>query len=129
MNDNVNHPSHYADNGPFECIELTEQYDFCLGNAIKYVWRHNDKGKPVEDLSKARWYVQREIDRIQRDIDRIGEPGIYVPDDDGLPARLADINFAHMAGFWHALDVGDLDLMKQAIQSRLDTLTKQEDAA
>ena len=122
MTDNVNHPHHYADNGPFECIELTEKYDFCVGNAIKYVWRHNDKGKPVEDLSKALWYVQREIDRI-------GEPGIYVPDDDGLPARLSVIDFAHMADFWLALDVGDLDLMKQAIRSRIDTLTKQEDEA
>lgn len=64
MTDNVNHPSHYADNGPFECIELTEQFDFCVGNAIKYVWRHNDKGKPVEDLSKALWYLNREANRI-----------------------------------------------------------------
>ena len=36
MTDNVNHPAHYEANGPFECIELTQHYDFCLGNAIKY---------------------------------------------------------------------------------------------
>ena len=122
MNDNVNHPAHYEQNGPFECIELTEHYDFCMGNAIKYVWRHNDKGKPVEDLSKALWYVQREIDRI-------GDRNIYVPDDYEQSAKLAVINFAHMADFWYALDVGDLDLMTQAIRSRLDTLTKQEGTA
>lgn len=121
MTDNVNHPAHY-ETGPFECIELTEQFDFCVGNAIKYVWRHNDKGKPVEDLSKALWYVQREIDRI-------GKPSIYVSDDYGLSARLAVIDFAHMADFWYALNVGDLDFMKKAIQSRLDTLTKQEGAS
>ena len=122
MTDNVNHPSHYADNGPFECIELTQRYDFCLGNAIKYARRHNDKGRPVEDLSKARWYVQREIDRM-------GEPGIHMPGDDGLSARLSDTEFAHMDGFWHTLDVGNLYIMKQAIQSRLNTLTTQEDEA
>ena len=121
--DNVNHPAHYTDNTkPCECIEVTEYHSFCVGNAIKYVWRHNDKGRPVEDLSKARWYVQREIDRM-------GEPGIHMPGDDGLSDRLSAIDFAHMAGFWHALDVGSLDLMKQAIQSRIDTLTKQEEAA
>ena len=122
MTDNVNHPSHYADNGPFECIELTQRYDFCLGNAIKYLWRHNDKGRPLEEQSRARKKVQREIDRM-------GEPGSHLPGDEGRSARLSGIDFAHMAGFWHALDVGNLDMMKQAIQSRIDTLTKQEDEA
>lgn len=91
MTDNVNHPHHYADNGPFECIELTEQFMFNPGNAIKYVWRHNDKGKPVEDLSKALWYVNREIIRIE---------GFTIPN---MPSRainmayrLKEIDFAHM---------------------------------
>ena len=58
MTDNVNHPQHY-ENGPFECILLTEQYSFNVGNMIKYVWRHKDKGHPKEDLEKALWYAQR----------------------------------------------------------------------
>ena len=58
MTDNVNHPQHY-ENGPFECILLTEQYSFNVGNMIKYVWRHKAKGHPKEDLEKALWYAQR----------------------------------------------------------------------
>lgn len=50
--DNVNHPKHY-ETGPFECIELTSKCGFCVGNAAKYVWRHNDKQNPTEDLKKV----------------------------------------------------------------------------
>lgn len=45
-----------------ECIELTADTSFCLGNAIKYLWRYHSKGRPVEDLEKARWYLCRVID-------------------------------------------------------------------
>lgn len=54
----VDHPQHYA-NGPYECILLAEQYSFNVGNMIKYMWRHKDKGHPKEDLEKALWYAQR----------------------------------------------------------------------
>jgi hypothetical protein len=37
--------------------------NFCLGNAIKYLWRVDGKEAPVQDLEKAIWYIQREIDR------------------------------------------------------------------
>ena len=57
MADNVNHPSHY-EAGPFECVELTRLYPFMGGNAIKYVYRHRLKGRPVEDLEKALWYLE-----------------------------------------------------------------------
>lgn len=56
MADNVNHPSHY-EAGPFECVRLTRLYPFMGGNAIKYVYRHRLKGRPVEDLRKALWYL------------------------------------------------------------------------
>lgn len=54
--DNVNHPAHY-EAGPFECVELTRLYPFMGGNAIKYVYRHRLKGRGVEDLRKALWYL------------------------------------------------------------------------
>lgn len=114
MTDNVNHPSHYADNGPFECIELTEQFDFCVGNAIKYVWRHNDKGKPVEDLSKALWYLNRETNRIGGTI--------YVPSSEPLLHKLIVTDFVGMSDFWYALDVGNLYNAIDAVQKRLDTV-------
>lgn len=56
MADNVNHPAHY-EAGPFECVELTRLYPFMGGNAIKYVYRHRLKGREVEDLRKALWYL------------------------------------------------------------------------
>lgn len=65
MNDPVNHPTHYTSHpSGVECIEITEHLNFCIGNAIKYLWRAGLKGEQVEDLRKARWYVDREIARI-----------------------------------------------------------------
>ena len=65
MNDPVNHPKHYtAHPSGVEAIEITEHFNFNKGNAIKYIWRSSDKGKEVEDLRKARWYIDREIARI-----------------------------------------------------------------
>jgi hypothetical protein len=65
MNDPVNHPKHYtAHPSGVECIEVTEHMNFCVGNAIKYLWRAGLKGEQIEDLRKARWYIDREIARI-----------------------------------------------------------------
>jgi len=65
MNDNVNHPKHYTEHpSGIECIEITEHMNFCVGNAIKYLWRAGLKSDQVEDLRKARWYIDREIARI-----------------------------------------------------------------
>ena len=63
--DAVNHPKHYtAHPSGVECIQITECFNFCRGNAIKYIWRAGDKGKEVQDLEKARWYIDREIKRL-----------------------------------------------------------------
>lgn len=60
----VNHPAHYTNHpSGVECIQVTEHMGFCLGNAVKYIWRADDKGKAIEDLKKARWYIDREIER------------------------------------------------------------------
>ena len=62
--DPVNHPRHCTGHpSGIECIEIAEHLNFCVGNAIKYLWRAGLKGDAVEDLRKAAWYVQREIDR------------------------------------------------------------------
>lgn len=61
--DVVNNPEHYKSHpSGVQCIQVTEQMNFCLGNVIKYVWRADMKGG-VEDLKKARWYIDREIKR------------------------------------------------------------------
>lgn len=61
--DPVNHPSHYTNHpSGVECIQITEHMGFCLGNAVKYIWRADLKNG-VEDLRKAKWYIEREIAR------------------------------------------------------------------
>lgn len=62
----VDHPPHY-NTGNIEVIDAIEDWGcgFNDGNAIKYVARHRHKGKPVEDLKKARWYIDREISRLE----------------------------------------------------------------
>ena len=67
MNENVSHPSNYYHG--IEEIEIIESWDlnFSLGNAIKYILRSPYKGKQIEDLEKARWYIDREINRLKGD--------------------------------------------------------------
>jgi hypothetical protein len=67
MTDSVNNPVHYTDHpSGIECIQITEHMNFNLGNAIKYIWRAALKGKQLEDLKKAMWYIHREIERIEK---------------------------------------------------------------
>lgn len=63
--DNINHPEHYQGKG-LECIDVIEAFDlgFSLGNAVKYILRAGKKGDRLEDLRKAIWYLQREINRV-----------------------------------------------------------------
>jgi len=64
--DVVAHPPHYTSHpSKVECIQITEHMNFCRGNALKYLWRagEKDKAKEEEDLRKAHWYLERELDR------------------------------------------------------------------
>ena len=65
----VDHPSHY-NAGRIEVIDAIEdwQMGFCDGNVIKYVARHKLKGRPLEDLKKAKWYLERLIQKYEQDI-------------------------------------------------------------
>lgn len=60
----VNHPPHY-NHGKIEAIAVIEDWNlnFNMGNALKYLGRADHKGKPIEDLKKAIWYLQRELAR------------------------------------------------------------------
>lgn len=67
MSKNVNHPKHYNTNpSGIECIEVVRHMNFNKGNAIKYVWRAGDKGNEIEDLQKAIWYLNDEINRLKK---------------------------------------------------------------
>jgi heme exporter protein D len=68
MVDLVNHPPHYTGHpSGVECITITEHMGFNLGNTVKYVWRADLKGDAIEDLKKARWYLDREIAKRERE--------------------------------------------------------------
>ncbi|MEN0059588.1 MAG: DUF3310 domain-containing protein [Bdellovibrio sp.] len=65
--DNVSRPKHYNEHpSGIECIQITEHMNFTLGNAMKYIWRADLKNG-TEDLKKAVWYLQREIQRRSTD--------------------------------------------------------------
>lgn len=64
----VNHPSHYGGDTPYEAIKVIEAWKlpFTLGNTVKYISRAGKKGDTLEDLKKAAWYLQREIDNLEK---------------------------------------------------------------
>lgn len=64
--DAVVHPSHYNMYDGIEIVDLAEQMNFNKGNAVKYITRAEFKGKEIEDLEKARYYLKKEIKRIKR---------------------------------------------------------------
>ena len=68
MSENVNHPNHY-NVGNIETIDYLKELgvaeDFCIGNAIKYISRYKHKGKPLEDLEKASWYLSYVIELLK----------------------------------------------------------------
>ena len=67
-NDSINHPDHYTIG--IEVYDFIESWKlgFAEGNIVKYVARSEHKGSPVEDLKKARWYLNRLISRKEREI-------------------------------------------------------------
>jgi hypothetical protein len=66
----VDHPAHYNQHpSGVEAIQVCEHMNFCLGNVIKYLWRADLKGNGIEDLEKAAWYLNREIERRKKVLD------------------------------------------------------------
>lgn len=69
MESNINHPSHYGGDTPYEAIKVIEAWNlgFCLGNTIKYISRagKKDPAKEIEDLEKAKWYLERRISQLK----------------------------------------------------------------
>lgn len=67
IHDDVNHPSHYTEGRKYEPIDVIEDWNlgFNLGNALKYISRAGRKNDIVQDLKKARFYLDREIQRLK----------------------------------------------------------------
>lgn len=76
MEDMVNSPSHYT-NGSIECIDAMKSMmqgavvsafiSYCWGASFKYLWRWHYKGKPIQDLEKARWYINKMIEKLKEE--------------------------------------------------------------
>ena len=101
MNSKVNHPQHYNQlpNG-IECIEVIEWFNLNLGNVIKYIWRAEHKGKLLEDLRKAKWYLEREIARVESQQNENTCPSLCID---------SDTFDYHNIGFYQPFDQPDFD--------------------
>lgn len=64
--EHVNHPSHYGGDTPYEAIKVIEAWnlDFHLGNTVKYISRAGKKDNLLQDLKKAKWYLDRKIEQL-----------------------------------------------------------------
>ncbi len=64
----VVHPAHYGGDTTYEAIKVIEAWNlgFCLGNAVKYICRAGKKSDLIEDLKKAAWYLNREIEKLEK---------------------------------------------------------------
>ncbi len=70
MSEQVDHPEHYGgEDNTYEAIKVIQAWDlnFCLGNVLKYIARAGEKDpeKELEDLKKALWYLQREVEMVE----------------------------------------------------------------
>ena len=74
MTDIINHPAHYTGvTAEIKCIDIARHLNFQLGNAFKYIWRAGKKGgrgKEIEDLKKALWYLEDSIQNGYNDLDQ-----------------------------------------------------------
>jgi hypothetical protein len=79
--DPVNHPAHYNVGG-VEVITAIEAWclGYCAGNAVKYLARYQFKGRPLEDVKKAQWYVNRLVAQLEAD-----EADVSAPSEPSMP--------------------------------------------
>ena len=111
MSSNVNHPRHYNTHpSRIEAIEICRHLDFNIGNAVKYVWRHRDKGGH-EDIEKALWYLDDHITEFG--------PSYHHPSND-IPTKLAlaaetEPN-PHLKAYYLSLAQGDINQAAQHLR-------------
>lgn len=116
--DPVNAPKHYRSHpSGIECIEITRQLSFDLGNSVKYVWRRNDKGTSGQDVEKSLFYL--------RDARTRAPQSLYVPADAAElleTAARADAD-PDAAAFYRAVADMDWEEAELAAQRLLTELT------
>jgi len=81
IKDNVNHPQHYKWHPKVECKDVAMYFNWNLGNVIKYIWRHEHKDDPIEDLEKAYFLLYEEICRLKGERANVSELPEVTEDD------------------------------------------------
>lgn len=123
MTNSIDHPTYYnsRDIG-YECVDITQYQTFCTGNAIKYIWRYRHKGKPLEDLEKARWYAYRASARQETVNLEDGHCKIIL-------GRLIEATTGYESAVWYGLrennwliTLDTLDMMIERLQNGTQTL-------
>lgn len=114
MTDNVNHPKHYTcrDIG-HECIDIVQYQTFCTGNAIKYLWRYQDKGTPLEDLRKARWYAHR-ASMMQEQVD------LNIGHCRKILRRLVETTTGYESAAWYGLLENEWHIVLSSLDAMLE---------
>lgn len=116
MADNVNHPEHYRLRVlGREPIDVAQWQKFCTGNVIKYLWRYPYKGKPLEDLQKARWYAQRAAADNETVETRFG-------DCDGLLLNLAWSSTGFESSAWKGLYDSDWQTVIESLDHMIEDM-------
>ena len=79
---NINHPKHYGGDKPYEAIKVIEAWclDFHLGNVVKYIARAGKKSDRLEDLEKAKWYLERSIEKLKGQREEVKKQDIKLSD-------------------------------------------------
>jgi len=70
QNNLIDHPEHYGGkNNTYEAIKVIEAWnlDFCLGNTLKYISRAGKKDNLLQDLKKAKWYLDHKIEKLEKE--------------------------------------------------------------
>mgnify|MGYP001947896575 CR=1 FL=1 len=138
--DVVDHPSHYNAFGPmdddgtarFEPIKVIEAWglgpEFCIGNALKYIARAPHKGRPIEDLKKAKWYLMRAASCINRSGDACVIPDMTdeagwadVCDGWGLTHHLRNA----VLNIWNGCPTAAADCVQREIDRMADCVRKE----
>lgn len=108
----VDHPTHYNSHpSGIECIDLIEHLNNNVGSAVKYIFRLGEKGKPVQDLEKAIWFLRREHDRLRRD----GTPSTRPPETTWSAVIHAEEN-PHVRSFYRLVRSGQYLTAAQVLE-------------
>lgn len=113
MTDTIDHPTHYTGRGiGYECIDITQHQTFCVGNAIKYLWRYKAKGDPIEDLKKARWYTHKAMKR-QETVDLEDRHSRIIL------RRLVDTTAGYESAVWYGLLKNEWHIVSATLDAML----------